>query len=125
MGNTNGLHNRVPSFVSDSSKSVGGTQVDVLNNTNPTFPLYMVPSQFHEPMEGSEDDYLTQIVQKARSKTKTGPPISICYPEVFPVRKLMILDAVREFEDDFEPIYSSADHTLFIYPTSFERFHLR
>lgn len=118
-------HRRVPSFVSESSK---GSRADAASptpefNFNPTSPLYEVPSQFHEPMEGSQDEFLAHVVQKV--KGKAGPRRSIAHPDVLPVRKVMALDAVREFDDDFEPLHCSADHTLFLYPTAFERFNHR
>jgi hypothetical protein len=124
---------RVSSIVSDGSKSVGGEaeagagDVPPINNANdnPLSPLYVVPSQFHEPMVGSEDGYLASVAQRRQAAAGEGLPLSITHPEVIPVRRLLTLDAVREFEDDFEPLYSAADHTLFIYPTAFERFHLR
>lgn len=109
---------RAPSFVSESSSE---SPFEVLSN--PISPLYLVPSQFHEPLSGSEDPILTKLVERLRNRTSL--PRSISYPEVFPVRKLMHLDAVREFEDDYESIHSSLDHTLFLYPLSFERFHHR
>ena len=122
-------HRRVPSFVSDSSRSSKGGQVDIPTavNPNPSSPLYVVPSQFHEPLMCSNDDNLPHLVHKlqAQRREMKKPPQAIVYPDVFPVRKMLNLEGIREFEDDFEPLYSSTDHTLFLYPTSFEKFHHR
>lgn len=111
-------HLKAPSFVSESSKD---GPIEGLGN--PSSPLYFVPSQFHEPADGSGDKTLAEVVN--RMKAAATLPRSICYPDVLPVRKLMSLDSVREYEDDFEPLHSSIDHTLFLYPTALEKFHHR
>jgi hypothetical protein len=108
------------SLSNGSNKSETSDQKDTISFV-PTSPIYVVPSQYLDPAIGSNDSVLNQVLENHQKLT----PPSIRYPDVFPVRKMMYLDSVRELQDDYDPIYNSMDHTMFIYPTSFDKFQHR
>ena len=78
-------------------------------------PLIMVPSQFHEPLEESS---LSESLLQASQSTHAS------VARIIPVRQVMSLASVPE-NDHYPQVYTGVDNTIFLYPTSFEKFKHR
>ena len=70
-----------PAAATASDRSDSSTQAA------PSSPIYVVPSQFHEPAEKSVDSYLDSIVLGKAASSQA--PRSIAFPNVIPVRKMI------------------------------------